>query len=82
MRIDTRAEHLLTLQVSEGDDNALLSSLQVAKWLKYSLIWLKKARERGTGPAYQKPNAITVRYRRGDVKKWLKMRDKEERTAT
>ena len=74
MRIDARADHLLDLQVSDGPDSEWLAPPEVAKWLRYSEIWLKLSRIKGTGPAYKKINSRVIRYKRGEVKKWLRMR--------
>ena len=49
----------------------LLDPRDVSRILGISEASLTQMRYRGTGPAFLKVNARTVRYRRTDVESWL-----------
>jgi predicted DNA-binding transcriptional regulator AlpA len=67
--LDCRA-HVL-VERGEGPADELLRTREVAAWLGISVPWLEIARSRGFGPAFVRVSARCVRYRRGDVLKWL-----------
>jgi predicted DNA-binding transcriptional regulator AlpA len=74
MHIDKRAARLLDDPISDGPDDELLTTEEVADWLKVSRQSLEIARSRGTGPRFVTISPRRIRYRRGDVKAWLKSR--------
>jgi hypothetical protein len=59
------------------DDDVLDDTPAVAKVLGVSRQWVELSRAKGNGPAYLKlgdgPNS-PIRYRRGDVRRWLRSR--------
>lgn len=54
-----------------GDDDTLLTTPEVAKWLSISAATLEIWRFKGLGPRFVRPSPTLVRYRRGDVLAWL-----------
>jgi hypothetical protein len=74
MHIDKRAKRLLADPVSEGPDDELLKTQEVANWIETSDQFLDIARCRGTGPAFVRIGPNLIRYRRGDVRDWLNKR--------
>lgn len=68
--LDRRAVALIE-QANEGTDDELLNTMQTALWLVVSPQWLEIGRTRGWGPNFLKLSPRRVRYRVGDVKKWL-----------
>jgi predicted DNA-binding transcriptional regulator AlpA len=75
MHIDKRAARLLADHVSEGADDELLSTRQVADWLQVSEAWLEIARHRCTGPRYERIAPRIVKYRRGAIREFLRLRE-------
>ena len=71
--LDRRALDLIEI-ANEGSDDELLSTLKTAVWLGVSPEWLEIGRSRGWGPPFIRLSPRRVRYRRGDVKRWLKGR--------
>jgi predicted DNA-binding transcriptional regulator AlpA len=71
MHIDRRAARLLEAHVSEGPDDELLSTDELAEWLGTSTQWLEILRGRNTGPRFTRLSPRVVKYRRGDVRAWL-----------
>jgi predicted DNA-binding transcriptional regulator AlpA len=54
-----------------GDNDDMLTTPQTAAWLRMSVGWLEIGRSKGWGPPFVKLAPQVVRYRRGDVKRWL-----------
>src|SRR5262249_2249561 len=52
----------------------LMATVRVAVWLGVSPEWLEIGRSKGWGPPFLRLSPRRVRYRRGDVKKWLQER--------
>jgi hypothetical protein len=76
MHIDKRAGKLLADPVSDGEDDELLSTEQVAEWLGYSTQALEIARLRpGKGPPFIRISPRVIRYRREAVRAWLRKRE-------
>jgi hypothetical protein len=71
--LDRRALDLIEA-ANEGTDDELLSTPRTAVWLGVSPEWLEIGRSRGWGPPYLRLSPRRVRYRRGDVKRWLQER--------
>ena len=69
--IDRRAGSLIA---TPGDDNDLIDTQELAAWLGVSTQWCEIGRSRGFGPKFLKLGRRMVRYKRGDVIRWLKSR--------
>ncbi len=69
--IDRRAA---ALAATDGPDDDLLSTRAVAAWLDVSDQFLEIGRHRGYGPKFTRLSPRCVRYRRGDVRAWLRER--------
>jgi predicted DNA-binding transcriptional regulator AlpA len=65
-----------TLQVlaadAAADDDELLPTKTTAEWLGVSLPWLEIGRSKGYGPPYVRLGPNLIRYRRGDVRAYLR----------
>lgn len=72
--LDRRIGQLLAVPTTPANDDDLLTTKQVAAWLGVSDQWLEFARSKGYGPPYKRLGPRCIRYRRGDVVKWLKSR--------
>jgi predicted DNA-binding transcriptional regulator AlpA len=70
--VDKRADAILA--ATSGDDDELLSTPAVARWLGVSTVWLEIRRSRGGGPPFARVSPRIVRYRRGEVRAWLAQR--------
>jgi predicted DNA-binding transcriptional regulator AlpA len=57
-----------------ADPDMLLDTKQLARWLGVSVPWLEIGRSRCYGPPYKKIGPKSVRYRVGDIRKWLEER--------
>jgi hypothetical protein len=71
--LDRRA-HALAAQAVTNNPEELMDTRAVAEWLSVSTVWLEIGRSRGYGPRFTHLSARVIRYRRGDVLKWLKAR--------
>ena len=69
--IDRRAAKLVEAEQISNDPDQLLSTKELADWLGCSPEWCEIARHRAYGPKFVKLSPRRVRYRRGDVVKWL-----------
>jgi predicted DNA-binding transcriptional regulator AlpA len=54
-----------------GDDDELLDTRQLANLLHVSTAWVEIARHEGNGPPFVRLTPRCVRYRRGEVRRWL-----------
>jgi hypothetical protein len=68
--LDRRAIALIEEATLRTDDE-LMATPNVALWLRVSPEWLEIGRCKGWGPPFIKLSPRRVRYRVGDVKKWL-----------
>jgi len=75
MHIDKRAARLLANPVSEGKDDDLLTTEEVAEWFGCSIQFLEILRGRNTGPHFVRISPKKIMYRRGSVRAWLKRRE-------
>jgi len=72
--IDRRADAILAATSGNGDDDDLLTTVEVAQWLGVSPQWLETRRTHGGGPPFERLSSRVVRYRRGTVRSWLDQR--------
>lgn len=70
--LDRRADKIVAADV--GADDELLTTRQVADWLSVSTQWIEIGRSRHYGPEFTRVGPRVIRYRRGDVLKWLRER--------
>ena len=70
--LDRRAADLAV--IDWGNDDDLLTTPQVAAWLSVSEQFLEIGRHRGYGPKFLRLSPRRTRYRRGDVRQWLRER--------
>jgi hypothetical protein len=70
--LDSRAGQLAADLI--GDDDELLSTPQTAMLLGVSVPFLEIGRSAGYGPPYCRVTPRLVRYRRGDLRQWLRQR--------
>jgi len=79
MHIDKRAGRLLKDPVSDGPDDDLLTTQQVAEWLTYSTqkLEIMRGRDKGPnmGPRFVRLSPRKVMYRRDAVREWLRKRE-------
>jgi hypothetical protein len=61
-------------EVGAGDPDDLLDTRSVAMWFGCSEQWLEIGRSKNYGPPYIKMSPKRVRYRRGDLRGWLRER--------
>ena len=71
--IDKRAASVLATE-TDSDDDELLTGSATADWLGVSEQWLELGRTKKYGPKFVRLSPRMVRYRRGDVRAWLKRR--------
>jgi hypothetical protein len=71
--IDRRA-HQVIAAANGGADDDLLSCAELAEWFGVSKQWLEIGRIKNYGPTFRKLGPHQIRYRRGDVLKWLDAR--------
>jgi predicted DNA-binding transcriptional regulator AlpA len=70
--LDRRADGIVAVNV--GAEDELLSTRQTADWLGVSTQWLEIGRGKNYGPKFMRVSSRVIRYRRGDVIKWLNTR--------
>ena len=77
--LDRRAADLIAKGTASKDASLddLLNTKALAHWLGCSVQFLEIARHRGHGPEYIRLSPTMVRYRRGDVLKWLESRRRQ-----
>ena len=81
LRLDRRADQILADEPLPGighnnppPDDELLTTEQVAAWLRVTVQWLEFGRVRGYGPQYTRLGPRAVRYTRGQVRAFLRER--------
>jgi endonuclease YncB( thermonuclease family) len=72
--LDKYADTLVAANTARDDDDELLDTREVAKWLRVSYQWLTIGRCKEYGPKYVRISNRRVMYRRGDVLRWLRSR--------
>ena len=73
--LDRRADAIAA--ASEGYDDQLISTKQLAEWFGVSTQWCEVRRRLGHGPPFKRLGPRRIRYKRADVMAWL-----DERTHT
>ena len=73
LHIDRRASAIAAF--SDGDNDDLMSTREVAAWFGVSTQWLETARSENYGPPYIRLAPQVLRYRRSDLLGWLKERE-------
>jgi predicted DNA-binding transcriptional regulator AlpA len=71
--LDRRAD-TISVATESADDDELLTTAQTASLLGVSLQWMEIGRSRGYGPHFTKLSPRCVRYRRVDIRAWLRSR--------
>jgi hypothetical protein len=71
--LDRRAQSIADQGIG-ADPDMLLVTKQLAEWLGVSVPWLEIGRSRGYGPPFRRLGKRAIRYRVGDVLKWLEDR--------
>jgi hypothetical protein len=71
--LDKRA-HILAAQGAGENDDELLDTRQLADELGVSRNWVENRRRSGDGPLFSVISNKRIRYRRDDVRSWLKER--------
>jgi hypothetical protein len=74
MHLDRRASSLLQSHVSEGPDDELLTTPQLANWFGTTTQKVEGDRRKGIGPPFVQMAGRDIRYSRGTVRKWLEQR--------
>jgi predicted DNA-binding transcriptional regulator AlpA len=77
MHIDKRAGRLLADPVSDGPDDELLTTEEVANWVGVSSQFLERLRGLNTGPRFVRISPRIVKYRREAVRAWLRSRERK-----
>ena len=75
LQVDKHAT--LLAQEGAGDDDALITSKELAHWFRVSLSWVEKSRKENYGPPFIQISKNMIRYKRGTAKQWLKERAKK-----
>jgi hypothetical protein len=71
--LDQRAGDLAAEGI--GNEEDLLPTRDLARWLKVSTQWCEIGRHKGYGPPFVVLSPKRVRYRRGAVLRWLRSRE-------
>jgi hypothetical protein len=77
MHIDKRARQILESHISEGPDDELLTTEQMANWFGCSVQWMEAARHKSTGPKYVVLSNRQIRYRREAGRAFLRKRERQ-----
>jgi predicted DNA-binding transcriptional regulator AlpA len=72
--LDRRAGDLAQVGAAAGDGDDLLSTEEVARWLRVSTQFLEICRHKGRGPKYVRLSTRRTRYLRSSVIEWLRER--------
>ena len=73
-RLDKRADQLIKYGAAAGAPDDLLTTTELAAWLRCSVIWLEVGRSKGYGPSFIRTGANRICYRRDAVVAWLASR--------
>jgi predicted DNA-binding transcriptional regulator AlpA len=64
-----------------GDASDLIDSRQLANWFGVSKLWVELGRTKNYGPPFVRLGPKLIRYRIGDVSRWLDARANASRGA-
>jgi hypothetical protein len=70
-----RANLLMAAPEAVGHDDDLLTTAEVADWLRISTTWLEIGRSKNYGPPFERLGPAIIRYRAGSVRAYLKERE-------
>ena len=70
--LDRHAGAIIEDGVGVGDADDLLTTKEMAAWLRMSVGWLEIGRSKGFGPPFVRLSPQDVRYKRGTVRAWLR----------
>jgi hypothetical protein len=74
--LDKRADQIMASPAAVGHDDDLLTTAEVADWLRISTQWLEIGRSNGNyGPRFKRLGPGVIRYKRASVLAWLKERE-------
>ena len=73
--LDKRADLLAVAPEAMGSDDELLTTREVADWLRVSPEWLEIGRGKNYGPRFKRLGPTVIRYQRGTVREYLKERE-------
>jgi hypothetical protein len=81
LHLDRRVSQIMATEQPISDDQPihnddLLTTSQLALWLGVTVVWLESCRRNGWGPPYLQVTPHLIRYRRDEVRAWLKQREK------
>ncbi len=71
--LDKRAD-LIVANSADSSDDELLTTIEMAQWLRCSVQWLEIGRTKGYGPPFERIGPRKVLYSRGKGRKWLNER--------
>lgn len=71
--LDRRAQDLIA-EGGAGNSDELVTTTELASWLRVSPAWVEIGRGKGYGPPYVRIGPRRIRYRRADVLRWLESR--------
>ena len=60
-----------------GNDDDLITSKELARWLRVSISWVEQSRKYSYGPPVIYISKNAIRYKRADVLAWLAERAKK-----
>ena len=63
--LDRRADAIASVNPGNADD--LLTTREVAEWLRVSVAWVENGRSKNYGPKFTQLGPRSIRYRRDDV---------------
>lgn len=71
--LDRRAQYIAGQGIG-ADPDMLLVTKQLAEWLGVPVQWLEIGRSKGYGPPFRRLGTRAIRYRVGDILRWLEDR--------
>lgn len=70
--LDKRAAKIA--ETMEGDDDDLLKTREAGAAAGMSVPWMEARRLDGNGPPFIRLSSGAIRYRRGDLREWIRSR--------
>ena len=75
LQVDKHAT--LLVEEGKGNEDDLITSKELASWLRVSISWVEQSRKHGYGPPVIYISKNAIRYRRDHVLAWLAERAKK-----